>query len=288
MAIVDIVAFDDIPRINCFSLGDFHNFEKCFFGFLVKHHLQKRYEIEEGNVNQTIGTLLDLVIKIIHRSKAYSQPLDYILTAIFKAAEGEIRDKVEKAGPQSFYGGTIKFLNQENIDKAKEVFQSYYEKRKGKINQTILKERFWDCILEGEEVFKIWGGPDALELGEDGVPEIVDYKYFEDPKRGKENLDMDLMPKLYTLLCAQELLKAGYSKARFRVISWTDPEDQSLYEEFDLESISLLKDFFKQKIQKILSITEMSFCEKEYCKPCKSEQKEEWVKELKIKGYIKT
>ena len=67
MAIVDIVAFDDIPRINCFSLGDFHNFEKCFFGFLVKHHLQKRYEIEEGNVNQTIGTLLDLVIKIIYK-----------------------------------------------------------------------------------------------------------------------------------------------------------------------------------------------------------------------------
>lgn len=286
MVYLNTMAFDDIPRINCFSLGDFRNFEKCYFDFLVRHHLQKRYEIEEGNVNQTIGTILDLAIKIIHRSKAYDQPLDYILTAIFKAAEAEIRDKVANAGPKSFYGGTIKFLNEETIQKAKEVFKSYYQKRKGKINKAILKEKFWDCVLEGEQVFKIWGGPDALEMGEDGVPEIVDYKYFEDPKKGKENLDMDLMPKLYTLLCASELLKAGYKKSRFRVISWTDPEDESLYEEFDLESVFLLKDFFKQKIQKILSITELSFCEKVYCKSCNSDTKEEWIKELKQKGYI--
>lgn len=288
------MVFDDIPRINCFSLGDFRNFEKCYFDFLVRHHLQKRYELEEGNSNQTIGTLLDLVIKIIHRSKAYSQSLDYILTSIFKAAEAEIRDKVEHAGPKSFYGGTIKFLTEENIQKAKKVFQNYYEKKKGKmnkfsaspINQAILKERFWDCVLEGEEVFKIWGGPDALELGEDGMPEIVDYKYFEDPQKGRENLDMDMMPKLYTLLCAAELLKAGYKKARFRVISWTDPEDDSLYEEFDLETAGLLKDFFKHKIEKILSITEITFCDKPYCKTCKSELKEEWLKELKTKGFI--
>lgn len=274
------MAFDDIPRINCFSLGDFHNFEKCYFGFLVKHHLQKRYEIEEGNANQTIGSLLDLVIKIIHRTKAYNQPLDYILNTFFKAAENEIRQKVAKTGPQSFYGATIKFLTEENITSAKEVFSKYHQSRKGKINKSIINEKFWEILLEGKQVFKIWGGPDALELGDDGIPEIVDYKYFEDAQRGKDNLDMDLMPKLYTLLCASELLKAGYKKAKFRVRSWTDPLEESLYEEFDLETLDLLKDFFRHKIEKILSSTDLTFCEKPYCKVCKSEQRESWVQQL--------
>src|SRR5258708_38843152 len=98
------MAFGDIARINCFSLSDYRNFEKCYFDFLVKHHLEKRYEIEKGNKNQAIGNLLDLVIKIIHRTKAYNQPLDYILGPIFKAAENEIRAKVERAGARSFYG----------------------------------------------------------------------------------------------------------------------------------------------------------------------------------------
>lgn len=276
------MAFNNIPRQYCFSLGDFHNFEKCFFNFLVKHHLQKRYEIEEGNVNQAIGSLLDLVIKIIHRSKAYHQPLDYILTSIFKAAEGEIRDKVERAGLKSFYGATIKFLTEENLKKAKEIFKKYYEAREGKINRTVINERFWECMLEGDQVLKLWGGPDALEMGEDGIVEVVDYKYFEDPHKGKNGLDMDLMPKLYTLLCSSELLKSGHKKARFRVRSWNDPQDESLYEEFDLENVSLLKDFFRHKIEKILSVSEITFCQKDYCKACNSEQKEEWLKQLKL------
>jgi len=280
------VAFNDLDRLYCFSLGDFHNFEKCYFDFLIRHHLQKRYELEEGNKNQTIGNILDLVMKIIHRSKAYHQPLDYILTSVFKAAENEMRNKVAHSGPKSFYGSTIAFLTEENIAKAKEVFERYYKLKEGKFNKSVLSERFWECILEGSQIFKIWGGPDALEMGEDGVVEIVDYKYFEDPQRGKDNLDMDLAPKLYTLLCAQELLKAGYKKARFRIISWTDPLDDSLYEEFDLEIISNLKDFFRMKIEKILSITELKFCEKVYCKSCNSEQKESWIKELKLKKFI--
>jgi len=275
------MAYDNVPRLNSFSLGDFHNAEKCFFDFLVKHHLQKRYEIEDGNKNLTIGSVLDLVMKIIHRSKAYDQPLDYILTAIFSAAEREIRTSVEKKGPQSFYGATAKFLNEENINIAKEVFKNYYLKRGGKINKSIVGEKFWDLLLEGEEVLKLWGGPDSLEIGTDGVPEVVDYKYFEDVEKGKNYLDMDTMPKLYILLCASELQKLGYEKARFRVRSWSDPLDESLYEEFDLETVANLKDFFKYKIQQIMSIKEINFCEKEYCKSCKSDQREIWIKELR-------
>lgn len=289
------MAFDDIDRIYCFSLGDFHNSQKCFFDFLVRHHLQKRYELEEGNKNAAIGSLLDLVIKIIHRTKAYSQPLDYLLTEYFKAAENEMKDKVERAGPKSFYGATISFLTEENINLAKQVFQRYYQQRKGKINQALINDKFWQCLLEGEQMFehssmsttyKIWGGPDALEMGDDGIPEIVDYKYFEDPKKGKENLDMDLMPKLYTLLCAPELINLGYTKARFRVRSWTDPLDENLYEEFDLEVTANLKDFFKHKIEKILSITEVSFCEREYCKSCQAEQRKVWLQELVAQGFV--
>ncbi len=279
------MAFDNVDRLHCFSLGDFRNFERCYFDFLVKHHLQKRYEIEEGNQNQAIGSLLDLVIKIIHRAKAYNQPLDYILTSIFKAAENEIRSKAARQPSKSFYSAATLFLTEETINKAKAVFTRYYNLRKGKINRVVVGEKFWECMLEGPApdgtgLLKLWGGPDALEMGDDGIVEIVDYKFFENPKKGKENLDMDLMPKLYSLLCAQELLKSGHTKARFRVRSWTDPEDESLYEEFDLENIFLLKDFFRQKIEKILSVTELNFCERDYCKSCKSDQREAWLKQL--------
>lgn len=280
------MAYHDLPRLYCFSLGDFHNFEKCYFDFLIKHHLQKRYELEEGNDNQAIGNLLDLVMKIIHRTGAYHQNLDYILTFIFKAAEGEMRDKVARTGPKSFYGATIPFLTEENINIAKEVFKKYYQERKGKFNEALLKEKFWECLLDsstssGQKVLKVWGGPDALELGEDGTPEVVDYKFFEDAQKGKNNLDMNLMPKLYTLLCAQELLKLGHQQARFRIRSWTNPGDESLYEEFELGNVILLKDFFRHKIEKILAMTEISFCDKPYCKACNSEQRQMWIRELK-------
>ena len=280
------MAFDNIPRVNCFSLGDFHSFEKCYFDFLVKHHLQKKYEIADSNENMAIGCLLDLAIKKLHLSKAYDQPLDYLLQSLFKAAEIEMREQAEREGPNSFYGATVKFLTPEVREEAQKVFKNYFEKRKGKINKAILNKRFWQTVLEGDgsasSPLKVWGGPDALEMGDDGVPEIVDYKYFEDSKRGKENLDMDLMPKLYTLLCAEDILKMGFKKARFRIRSLTDPEDESLYEEFDLGNSGLLKDFFRHNIEKILSKTEISFCEKVYCKSCKSDSRDSWLAQLKV------
>ena len=280
------MAFDRLDRIYCFSLGDFHTFEKCHFDFLVKHHLQKKYEIAEGSKNLAIGTLLDLAIKKLHLSKAYSQPIDYLVTALFKAAENDVREQAQREGPQSFYGATVEFLTPEVINRAQNIFKNYYLQRNGKINKAILSKRFWECLIEGERALKIWGGPDTLELGDDGIPEIVDYKYFEDPQKGKNGLDMDIMPKLYTLLCAPELLKSGYKKARFRVRSWTDPTDESLFEEFDLEITANLKDFFRMKIEKILSITELKFCQRPYCRSCNHEQKENWIEELKLKKFI--
>ncbi len=279
------MVWDNIPRTHSFSLGDFHDFDRCVFKFLVNHHLQKKYELSEGSSTQAIGSLLDLSIKKFHAAKAYGQPADYLINLV-KAAENDIKEQAEREGPRSFYGGTLKFLTPEVLEAAGQVLKSYYEKRQGKINRALLNKRFWECLLEGDQLLRLWGGPDTLELGDDGIAEIVDYKYFTDEEKGQENLDMDLMPKLYTLLCASELLKAGHKEARFKVRSWKDPLNESLYEEFDLMVAANLKDFFRHKIEKILSISEVTFCGKPYCRACNSDQKESWLKELSTKGFI--
>lgn len=273
------MAFDDIPRIHSFSLGDFHDYDKCTFSFLVRHHLQKKYELEEGSEKMAIGTILDLVIKKIHSSKAYDQPLDYITDNIFAASISEIRETVAKRGKKSFYGATIEFLTPAVIEQAKNAFKYYYIQRENKINKGLFYKDFWECILEDLEQKKIWGGPDALELGDDGTPEIVDYKYLEN----SSFLDMDIMPKLYVLLCGEELLNRGYKKVRFRVRLWKEPLNEAMYEEFDLGILANLKDYFRFKINQILSISEISFCDKDYCRVCKSDQRQVWVEELRQK-----
>ena len=277
---VGIVAKDNIPLEHCFSVSDFKNSERCFFNFLVTHYLRQRYEFEEGSFNQTIGTILDLVIKKVHASKAYGEPLNYLLEMYFKAAEKDIRQEVEEKGVKSFYGSTIKFLNADSLAKARQVSENYYLKRGGKFNRSVFFKRFWECLLEGERLFKLWGGPDALEMGDDGVVEVVDYKYFENAKKGKDNLDMDLMPKIYILLCAAQLVEMGYDKTRFRVRFWTDPLDESIYEEFDMFSLNNLKQYLRFKIEKILSVKEFSFCEQSFCKVCNSGQRRDWIKQL--------
>lgn len=286
------MAFDDTPKTHCFSLGDFHDFDRCVFSFFVKHHLGKKYELAEGNANQTIGSLLDLAMKKLHKAKAYNQPADYLKNLI-KAAEIEMREDVEKRGIKSFYGSQIEFLTPEVIEKAKDIFKDYCLKKQGKFKRLVVTQitqkpkPFWEHVIPDEEQIKLWGGPDAIEMGEDQTPEIVDYKYFGDLQKGKENLDMDLMPKVYTLLCATDLKNAGFQKARFRVGLWQEPDNDSLYEEFDLEQAINLENYFKDKILRILRTSELTFCEKDWCKVCKSEKREEWVKELQKQGWIK-
>ena len=278
-----------IPRHKCFSLGDLHDFDKCVFAFFVRHHLQKKYELEEGSENQAIGSLLDLAIKKLHQAKAYNQEPEYLAEALIKAAENEIRETAIKTGANSFYGGTIKFLTPEVVNKAQTVFKNYLEKLKGKLNRSLSSKTFWEYTVTDGEQFKLWGGPDSLELAyEDQIPEVVDYKYFDNPERGKNNLDMDLMPKLYLLLSAQELLDQGFKKARFRVRSWQDPEDDSIYEEFDLDNLPNLLAYFKDKVRRIMTTSSLDFCEKGYCKVCQSDKRSEWLSELHQKGFIPT
>lgn len=280
------MAFDDIPRINSFSLGDFHDFDFCVFRFFVNHNLGKKYELAEGSANQTIGSLLDLAVKKFHLSQSYGQPVEY-LPNLIKAAAAEMKEKVQKSpSPYSFFSAQIPFLTPEVIGRANEVFKTYYQKVGGKFNKSLSNKTFWSYVIEGERLLKLWGGPDTVEQGVDGMPEVIDYKYHEDPEAGKERMDMDLMPKLYILLASPDLISLGFEKTRFKVKFWQDPEEESFYEEFGIEDMPNLEAFFKDKIERILRMDELSFCEKPFCKACKSDQREDWIKQLKLKNFI--
>lgn len=282
---------DKIDRVHSFSLGDFHDFDACVFRFFVNHHLQKKYELAEGSANQTIGSLLDLAIKKLHLAKAYNASPDYLINLI-KAASVDIKNEVEIRGKNSFFGAVPPFLTPEVIVRAQDVFKSYLTTMKGKIKPvvpTIQMKRlkpFWERIIQSEKPLKLWGGPDSIEMGEDSVPEVADYKYFEDIKKGKSYLDMDLMPKMYILLTANDLIEAGFDKGKFIARIWTEPGNNDFYEEFDLTEAENLENFFKDKAERILRTKELTFCEKDYCKACKSSNREEWIAELKVKGWI--
>ncbi|MBI2021596.1 PD-(D/E)XK nuclease family protein [Candidatus Daviesbacteria bacterium] len=275
---------DGIPRINCYSLTDFHTFEFCPFRFFVTHHLEKKYEIEEGNYNMALGSLLDETIKLFHKTRSYNQPLQYIKNLITASCKQMI-DKVKYQKRPSFYSGIEKFLNDDLCQKAYEIFTAYYETLGRRIKPAIAEVGFCEWVIKSDEgVWKIWGGPDAIEAGDDGTAEVVDYKFREDIEKGKDNMDMDLMPKVYVLLCLDKLAKLGFSKARFVVRFWQDPLDNSFYEEFDLSEVAKFESILKQKIIKILSVSEVSFCNKDFCRACQSDRKSEFIKELKKMG----
>lgn len=281
---------DDIPRTRCFSLGDFHDFDYCPFRFFVNHHLEKKYELAEGSEALVLGSLLDLAIKKFHATRAYGMPAEQILVLI-KAAQTHIKDQAVKDGPKSFYGPLMPFLTSEVINKAQGVFKQYYQGVGGKFKIAIHKNKlkpFWKAVIQSPEPLVIWGGPDGIELGDDGIPEVVDYKLLQNRADAAEKLDMDLMPKVYTFLCAQELKELGYSKTRFKVRLWNDPKNESFYEEFDLLDMPNIEAFLKDKMERILRTSELGFCEKDWCKVCKSDKRKEWVKELQKQGWINT
>src|SRR3989344_948806 len=286
--LIDHMSFGDgIPRINCYSLTDFNTFDFCPFRFYVTHHLGKKYEIEEGNLNMALGSVLDESIKKFHKAKAYGQPSSYLIN-IIRAAVLDIKEKAAKtAGKPSYYSGIIKFIDEDLIKKANEIFINYYEKRDGKINQSLGEVKFCEWLLEiGGEKFKLWGWPDTYEMGEDGIAEIVDYKFREDIERGKENMDMDLMPKIYALLAAKDLKEKGYNKARFKVRFWQDSLEEDFFEEFDLDLVSGSEYLFKQKLEKILGNKSLKFCEKGFCSACNNKGREQFILELEKLGIL--
>lgn len=277
---------DGVPRYRSFSLTDFTTFDFCPFRFFVFHHLEKKYELSTSSPSLALGTLLDESIKLFHLAKAYGCSENY-LENIVKAALGKIKEDVNRKGKNSFYGKHIEFLDENTLKKGSQIFKSYYLAKNKKINRSLGKVEFGKWIisdLDGD--LQLWGSPDCLEIGDDGIPEIVDYKLGGE--EGKNNLDMDLMPKIYILLCSKQLKSLGYDKARFVVRFWLDPKNNSCFEEFDLRKIKdLLEPIFLVKIKKILNTLEVSFCEKEFCPACKSKDRGEFLKELEKRGFIK-
>lgn len=291
---------DGIPRTHSFSLTDFHDFDFCPFRFFVFHHLGKKYELAEGSVNLALGSLLDETIKQFHITKSYGQPPLYIKNLV-KAARNKMLEKEARQTPPSFYSAIKPFLNDELCERASEVFINYYLTLDKKIKPSIDEVGFCEWIIKGDGgVFKLWGGPDALEMGDDGIPEIVDYKLRETlsfnseeaqnyklhANKNKNSLDMDLMPKIYTLLVVKKLKEMGFNKARFIVRLWLDPKNKDYYEEFDLDSVVNFEEIFKGRINKILTTQELKFCEREFCKACSSDQRMLFLKELKAKKLI--
>lgn len=285
------MAWDSIPRTHSFSLGDLHDFDRCVFKFFVNHHLQKKYELAEGNANQTIGSLLDLAIKKLHQNKMHNQPVEELLKLI-EAARTDIKNEAEKRGKNSFFGPLPPFLTDEVVASAKQIFRNYHEAVGGKYKPMVPTyimrkfKPFWTYVIQTTpQSVQLWGAPDVIELGEDRVPEIIDYKYRQNPA-DQAKMDMDLMPKVYTLLCASELKEMGYAKARFKVKFWLSPKDESFYEEFDLSVMPNLEAFFKDKIDRILRTSELSFCEKDFCKVCKSPQRAQWITQIQVAGWL--
>lgn len=273
--------FDDgISRLHSFSLTDFHDFDSCPFKFFVKHHLNKKYDLEEGNYFAALGSLLDQSVKLFHKTRAYGCSPEYLKNLI-KGACNQMTAQIKKRSTPSFYSSIKDFLNDDLCEKAAEIFVKYYKGRDCQIRQSLGDVGFCEWVIETPEGrWKLWGGPDTLELGDDGIPEIVDYKSRENLEKGKSYMDMDLMPKIYTLLCSKKLLQMGFKKARFIVRYWQDPKDESFYEEFDLEQVKNYEEIFKQKIQRILTAQNIKFCEKSFCPACRSKERQEYIKEL--------
>lgn len=268
---------DGIDKKFCFSLTDFHDFDRCHFLFCVKHYLNKKYEIEEGNENLALGSLLDVSIKLLHSLKAYGQPTSNI-NKIVKQAAINISQKVNRHSGPSFYSSILPFLNQPLIDKASAIFQKYYEGLGGKIKYSLAEVGFCEWIINDDDKFyKLWGGPDTIEMGDDGVPEVVDYKYQSSKNN---NIDMDLMPKIYLLLSLKKLMNQRYHQARFIVRFWQDPLNNSFSQDFNLTKVFEFEELFKQKIRQVLAQSYLEFCEKNYCRACNSDKKNEYINSI--------
>ncbi len=278
-----------IPKINGYSLTDFHDFEECKFRFFVRHHLDHKYEIAKGSDQLALGVLLDRAIKEVHRNKdkgSYKAPIDRLVKSV-RYAEKLIREE-EKNSPKcpNFSTAVVEYFTEDVIKTAEFLFHNFCTQLQGNFKEAIFDVGFCKWNLKvGNEEFVLWGGPDTVEMGKDGVPEVIDYKSRQNISRGKDGMDMDLMPKLYMLLTCQELLKRGFKKARFRVVFWQDPLEEGFYEDFDLHQIRDHEKIFAEKIEKILKQKEIDYCGGQYCDACNFAKRDDFLAELKAKGF---
>ncbi len=278
-----------IPKINGYSLTDFHDFEECKFRFFVRHHLDRKYEIAKGSDQLALGVLLDRAIKEVHRNKdkgSYKAPIERLVKSV-RYAEKLIREEEQNSPKRpNFSTAVVEYFTEDVIKTAEFLFHNFCMQKQGKFKESIFDVGFCKWTLKiGNEEFVLWGGPDTVEMGEDGVPEVIDYKSRQNISRGKDYMDMDLMPKLYMLLTCQELQRRGFKKARFRVVFWQDPLEDEFYQDFDLEQVKEHEKIFVEKIEKIIKHAEIDYCGGQYCDACNYEKKNDFISELKEKGF---
>lgn len=281
------MAQDFIPTIRGYSLSDLHDFDTCVFKFLVKHDLGKKYEIGKGSPQMALGVLLDKTIKVIHSygEKSYRATPERLVGAVRFSAKKIIEEEKQSPKHPNFNTATVEFLTEEVLTAAENTLLNYLTQIKT-IKKSLWEIKFLQKTLEIDgEKYKLWGGPDTLEIGDDGLPEIIDYKSRQDIAKGKQYMDMDLMPKMYTLLMAEDLLKKGYKKARFKVKFWQDPLDETFALEYDLENLTEIEDLFKEKIRKINANKHFDFCLMQYCEACNSEKSGQFVDQLEKMGF---
>lgn len=278
-----------IPKINGYSLTDFHDFEECKFRFFVRHHLDHKYEIAKGSDQLALGVLLDRAIKEVHRNKhkgSYKASPERLVKSVRYAVK--LIQEEEKNSPKrpNFSTAVVAYFSEDVIKTAEFLFLNFCTQLQGQFKESLFDVGFckWYLKVQGEE-FVLWGGPDTVEMGKDGVPEVIDYKSRQNISKGKDGMDMDLMPKLYMLLTALELQKRGFKKARFRVVFWQDPLEDTFFRDYDLTKIREHEQIFADKISKILQHKEVDHCGGKYCDACNYEERSDFVEELKGKGF---
>ena len=282
--------YQKVEKIDCYSLTDFHDFDDCLFRFFVRHHLDRKYEISKGSPQLSLGVLLDKTIKVIHSfgDKSYNAPQKRLIGAVRYSAKLIKESEAKNPKKPNFDTQTVKYLNEEIITAAESILANYLAGLKKGLQKSLGDVGFCKKYLKiNDKYYCLWGGPDTLEEGSDGIPEIIDYKSRMDINKGKKYMDMELMPKMYTLLVADELKRRGYKKARFKVKFWQDPREDGFAEEFNLEKLEDHEELFKEKIQKILKTIDAKFCITEFCDACNYEKKDDFATELTQKHGIK-
>lgn len=278
-----------IPKINGYSITDFHDFEECKFRFFVRHHLDRKYEIATGSEQMALGVVLDRAIKEVHRNRhkgSYKADLARLVKSVKYAADLIKKEEKNNKKHPNFNTAVVQYITDSVVETAESIFSNFYTQIGGKLKPAIVDVDFCKWYLKvGEEEFMLWGGPDTIEMGLDGLPEVIDYKSRVNIVKGKDRMDMVLMPKMYMLLCAKLLQDLGYKKARFRVVFWQDPLEDTFCEEFELEKITDHEQIFIDKIATILAAKEFDYCAGQYCDACNHAKREEFMEELKKRGY---
>lgn len=275
-----------VPPQNGYSLTDFHDFDDCKFRFFVRHHLNKKYDIAKGSRQMALGVLLDRAIKEIHKYKGYQHPVDRLANSIKYARDLIIKEEKESKKRPNFNTAVVEFFDDDIVSAAEGVFRNFHSQIKGNFQPSLFHVDFckWYLDVNGE-TYVLWGGPDTVEMGKDGIPEVIDYKSRIDVSKGKKYMDMELMPKMYMLLTAKQLQQLGFEKARFKVVFWQDPRDESFCEEFDLRKLQHCEEVFRERIKEIVKTNEVDWCAGQYCDACNFETKDSFIEELSGKGY---